>query len=91
MDASVSIQKEEPCLEFVCLVKPPFNLHNLSHSVQGNDFSPCISVNTSLNSHSISSLSVSVTTMERFNWYISGVATVDKSISVEEDPSSATS
>jgi hypothetical protein len=50
-----------PCFEFVCLVRPPFDLHTLSHLSHSNDFFPSISETASLNSFSISVVSVSAT------------------------------
>ena len=51
------------CLEFVCFVKPPFDLQTLG---QGNDFLPSISVRASGNSVSTSSVSVSKISSDRF-------------------------
>ena len=51
------------CFELLCLVRPPFDLHTLSHLSQGKDFLPSISVTASKNTLSISSASVSTTAM----------------------------
>ena len=48
------------CFVFVCLVKPPSDLHILSNLAQGNDFFPSISSRASQNSASISSVSFQV-------------------------------
>ena len=47
------------CFQFVCLVKPPFDLQILMHFGQGNDFLPSVSVRASRNSASTSSVYVS--------------------------------
>ncbi len=52
------------CFEFVCFVKPPFDLQIFVHLGQGNDFLPSISLIASRNSASTSSLSVSTTATE---------------------------
>ena len=54
------------CLEFVCFVKPPFDLQTLVQLGQGNDFLPSISVRASRNSVSTSSVSVSKISSDRF-------------------------
>ena len=54
------------CLEFVCFVKPPFDLQTLVQLGQGNDFLPLISVRASRNSLSTSSVSVSTISSDRF-------------------------
>ena len=50
-----------PCLEFTCLVKPPFDLHTFSQLLQGKDFSPDISHRASAISSSIVSSSPVIT------------------------------
>ena len=47
------------CLEFLCLVKPPFDLHIFVQWGQGNDYLPSISAIASANTALILSLSVS--------------------------------